>query len=132
VSLTDYRPKTFETIVTTAKALQCLKLNFYSTTMKVVSVALSLAFAAGSIQTAVADLRCESQCAACWKIGSPGIDLKMICQQGHCGETCPEGYTDMHCAKSRRCAYVDLSMTYFFPSKSMSSGLTKRSQIGVG
>ena len=40
--------------------------KFYSTTMRVLSVALSLLLAACSIQMA-AGLQCDSKCAACWK-----------------------------------------------------------------
>ena len=55
--------------------------------MKVLSVALLL-FAAGFIQTA-AGITC-SFCAPCWKIGSPGVDVKMSCA-GPLGDTLPMG-----------------------------------------
>jgi len=53
-------------------------------------------------------IRCPSSCAACWKTGSFGIDIKLYCDQGDCGATCPSGYDSMHCAKRARCRYVDL------------------------
>ena len=72
--------------------------------MKVLSVATCSLIAAGLIQTAVG-LHCNSWCAACWKDGSTtGEDIKINCSpDGYCGEKCPKGYHDMHCAKDIRC-----------------------------
>ena len=74
--------------------------------MKVPSLALGLVFAAVFIQTA-AGKHCHSNCAACWKNGSPGIDIKMSCggDGGNpCDDICPDGYNDLHCADSKRCS----------------------------
>ncbi len=71
--------------------------------MKVLSVTLSLTLAAAFIQKVVG-LNCyPSDCSACWKDGSPGVDIKMSCKSSECGESCPDGYHDLHCAKSQRC-----------------------------
>ena len=52
----------------------------------------------------VSGLQCGSQCAACWKDDTPGVDIKVTCgYDGWCGETCPQGYHDLHCAKWARC-----------------------------
>lgn len=52
----------------------------------------------------VSGMKCLSQCGACWKDGSPGVDIKMSCTDYHCGEQmCPEGYSGMHCATKSRC-----------------------------
>ena len=64
----------------------------------------ALLLAAGFIQMA-AGLTCESNCAACYKDNSPGVDIKFCCGPGnHCGRSCPPGYSDLHCAKGVRCA----------------------------
>ena len=78
--------------------------------MKILPVANCLLIAAGLIQTAVG-LNCASACAACWKDGSTtGEDIKISCSgNGYCGNKCPQGYSDMHCAKSLRCEYVGYS-----------------------
>ncbi|KAF8422261.1 hypothetical protein EV426DRAFT_606733 [Tirmania nivea] len=56
------------------------------------------------IRTA-AGLSCFSSCAACWRDGSPGVDTKFTCGlTGECGNTCPPGYSDMHCARASRCS----------------------------
>ncbi len=113
-----------------------LELKFYSssTTMKVLSVTLSLLFAAGFIQTA-AGIQCDSFCAACWKIGSPGVDIKMSCGTfGNCPYPCPSGYNNIHCANSDRCWWVDL-LIYITISFSSRVGVfqwtNKHSQIGA-
>jgi len=79
--------------------------------MKVLSVAVfSLLFC--FIQTA-AELSCRSYCAACWKTGQPGVDIKIGCGfRGRC-HGCPPGYESIHCAKKERCQWVDLSMPLF-------------------
>ncbi|KAF8444304.1 hypothetical protein BGX38DRAFT_1198056 [Terfezia claveryi] len=47
---------------------------------------------------------CNDSCAACWKIGEPGVDTKWECHvTGECGNSCPPGYYDLHCAKWQRC-----------------------------
>ncbi|KAF8427365.1 hypothetical protein EV426DRAFT_374569 [Tirmania nivea] len=58
--------------------------------------------AAGIIQIA-AGLKCRSGCAACWKDGASGVDIKFSCNDGHCGDSCPAGYSRIHCAKEARC-----------------------------
>ncbi len=98
--------------------------------MKLLSVALSLLFSAAFIQTA-AGITCDSNCSACWKIGSPGVDVKIGCWANNCPGSCPDGYENIHCAKWQRCMWVDLWWTYSF-FLSYSSGLTKPSQIGAG
>jgi len=75
--------------------------------MKVLPVSLSLLAAAINIQMAVG-LWCPSGCAACWKIDLPGVDIKLYCDLGDCGYTCPSDYDYMHCAKTSRCMYVNL------------------------
>jgi hypothetical protein len=67
-------------------------------------MALSLLFAAGLIQQVVG-ITCDTDCAACWKTGSPGIDTKFSCRSDNydCGKTCPSGYQGIHCAKVNRC-----------------------------
>jgi hypothetical protein len=73
--------------------------------MKLLSIAFSLVFAGGFIQTA-AGITCPSGCVACWKIGSPGIDIKMGATPTPtliAGDECPSGYEGIHCASSRRC-----------------------------
>ena len=77
------------------------ELTFYSTPMKVLSLA-SLLFATGFIQTA-AGIRCDSFCAACWKNGSPGVDIKMSCDGLWNCYSCPGGYDSLHCAQMDRC-----------------------------
>ncbi len=48
--------------------------------MKVLSVAFSLLLPACFSQTA-AGLRCDSECAACWKTGDlNGVDIKFSCK----------------------------------------------------
>jgi hypothetical protein len=89
-------------------------------------VLLGLIFAAEIIQS-VAGIECHSSnCAACWKIGSPGIDIKIPCgPKGECGDKCPDGYEGIHCAKSTRCEYeVD-------PFNAMFYLLTKRFILAV-
>ena len=71
-------------------------------------MALSLIVAAALIKTVVG-LECSSNCAACWKTGSPGVDIKFSCAVGNCNHKCPEGYEGLHCAKVERCQYVGLS-----------------------
>jgi len=90
--------------------------------VKVVSVALGLLLAA-SFQMA-AGLKCDSQCSACWKIGSPGVDIKIGCRSdSNCFYPCPNGYENLHCANWQRCEWVDSSMNTYYNSFS-SSGLT--------
>jgi hypothetical protein len=88
--------------------------------MKLLSIAFTLVFAASLIHKATG-LICSSACAACWKIGSPGIDIKMGCDPDadfECGNECPNGYEGIHCAQFRRCTYVEKSffsnVRYFF------------------
>jgi hypothetical protein len=69
---------------------------------------LNLIIAASLIKTA-AGLQCSGDCAACWKIGAPGVDIKFACIFGDCGDKCPGGYENLHCAKSARCQYVGFS-----------------------
>ncbi|KAF8427916.1 hypothetical protein EV426DRAFT_374591 [Tirmania nivea] len=69
------------------------------------SLEVALVAAASIIQIA-AGVKCDSNCAACWKNGSPGVDIKFSCDGSHCGSACPEGYHGIHCAKSERCACV--------------------------
>ena len=67
------------------------------------SMALSMFLASGFIQTAVG-IQCDSQCAACWKNNnSNGADIKIRCGSNDCGNSCPTGYSDLHCAKAFRC-----------------------------
>lgn len=47
-----------------------------------------------------AGIGCDSYCAACWKDGEPGIDIKWSCLRGVCGDDCPAGNHDPHCARS--------------------------------
>ena len=107
VSIDNPFAKTRRTRVSTStKALgdRTLRLKFYSTTMKIQS-ALGLLLAADFIQTA-AGLHCDSECAACWKTGDTnGVDIKLSCGLGtrECGDTCPQGYEGIHCAKRARC-----------------------------
>ena len=54
----------------------------------------------GVLPTAVT---CSSNCAACWKVNSPGVDTKFSCFEGYCGEVCPPDYHGLHCAKKQRC-----------------------------
>ena len=72
--------------------------------MKVHSVALSLFFAAGFLQTTVG-LKCNSYCAACWLDNNDtGVDLKIACSDDKvCIAACPSGYHGLHCATYRRC-----------------------------
>lgn len=69
--------------------------------MKTLSVILGFVFAAGIIQTAVG-LQCGTGCAACWKDGQPGLDVKMLCSR-ECDDFCPQGYSGKHCASDNRC-----------------------------
>jgi len=80
--------------------------------MKVLSVAVfSMPF--GFIQTA-AGISCGSHCAACWKTGEPGVDIKIGCDGSFVScHDCPPGYESIHCAKSERCQWVDRSMPLF-------------------
>ena len=98
------------------------------------AVALSLFFAACFIQTA-AGIQCDSFCAACWKIDSPGVDIKIRCGAfGNCPYPCPSGYNNIHCANSDRCWWVDL-LIYITISFSSRVGVfqwtNKHSQIGA-
>jgi hypothetical protein len=54
-----------------------IRLNFYSTKMKISSLAIRPLLAAGFIQTVVG-LDCGSGCAACWKTDSPGVDINLL------------------------------------------------------
>jgi len=84
--------------------------SFIAPAMKLLSV-LSAVIAVAFFQTA-AGFKCSSGCAACWKIGVPGEDIKMTCDQDNdCGgvRDCPPGYDSPHCAKTERCMWVDLS-----------------------
>ena len=73
--------------------------------MKVCFVALTLAAGFMSMQTVAIVLYCDTGCAACWKTGEPGIDIKIPCTQdtNDCGNGCVSGYEDLHCAKKSRC-----------------------------
>ena len=78
--------------------------------MKVMS-AFTLVFAASILQTVTAGtgFKCDTHCAACWKKGEPGVDIKMSCDADSvCGgiTDCPPGYEDIHCAKLGRCLWV--------------------------
>ena len=68
-------------------------------------VALAIIFmVAFSHMALVLGLECNSDCAACWKIGdTTGVDTKFSCNNGYCGTVCPEGYHDIHCARDSRC-----------------------------
>ena len=48
-------------------------------------------------------LKCSSDCAACWKDNTPGVDIKWACDDQQCGDACPAGYNSPHCATKRRC-----------------------------
>ena len=69
-------------------------------------VGVTLVVVASLIHTAMG-LSCEDLCAACWKDNDPnGTDIKMQCNakfSGGCGNTCPSGYSGIHCAQSKRC-----------------------------
>ena len=101
-------PKTFNSL--SSQRISCgyfkkrfkLKLNFfYSKPMKVLSIAaLGLLF---SVIRTAAGISCGSQCAACWKIGQPGVDIKIACDWGAECHNCPPDYDNIHCAKSARC-----------------------------
>jgi len=94
-------------------------------------VALSLLFSAAFIQTA-AGIICNSNCSACWKTGSPGVDVKIGCWANNCPASCPDGYENIHCAEWQRCMWVDpLICLWWHLFSSSSSGLTKLSQIGA-
>jgi len=73
--------------------------------MKVRSVVLSLLLAACFMQTGAITLYCNTGCAACWKTGERGVDIKIPCNPGtnDCGNGCVNGYEDLHCAKRSRC-----------------------------
>ena len=73
--------------------------------MKVHFVALSLLLTAGFMQTVAMVLYCDTGCAACWKTGEPGIDIKIPCTEdtNDCGNGCVNGYEDLHCARRSRC-----------------------------
>ena len=72
--------------------------------MKLYHHALVIAATFFTHTAVVLGLYCSGHCAACWKDGSPGIDTKFSCDNyGHCGGSCPAGYSDMHCAKWERC-----------------------------
>ena len=69
--------------------------------MKAFTIIFGLVFTAGLIQQVVG-IACDSLCAACWKKGSPGVDVKISCKTyethyNDCGGNCPEGYENIHC-----------------------------------
>lgn len=67
--------------------------------MKVLSVTLGLTLAAAFTQKVVG-YTCSSHCSACWKDNNAsGVDTKFHCKTTNCGESCPDGYHDLHCAK---------------------------------
>lgn len=75
--------------------------------MKAFFVILSLVFSASFIQQVVG-IACDTLCAACWKKGSPGVDIKFSCKThgnhyNDCGGQCPSGYENMHCASVDAC-----------------------------
>jgi len=92
--------------------------------MKALSSALSLFFAAVIIKP-TAGILCDTDCAACWKMGSSTVDIKIGCQFGNCPFSCPGGYENIHCATSRRCLWVDVSIDDFF------SWTNEHSRIGA-
>lgn len=49
--------------------------------------------------------KCDSRCAACWKDNNnDGVDIKFTCGSDYnCGDSCPSGYSRLHCAKWERC-----------------------------
>jgi hypothetical protein len=102
-------------------------LEVYNTTMKVLQVALSMFYAAGFIQTALG-LDCSSGCSACWKDNDPnGVDIKILCQlnksnnKWECGGPCPAGYSNQHCAESKRCRWVDVATDIIWINKMFST-----------
>lgn len=69
-------------------------------------VALSLLLAACfTTRTVALQMYCNTGCAACWKIGERGVDIKIPCIPGtnECGNGCVKGYDNLHCAKRSRC-----------------------------
>lgn len=74
-------------------------------TMKLCPQAVLVAVASTFAYTVlVLGLKCGSNCSACWKDGdTTGVDTKFSCDRDQCGDACPTGYHDMHCAKSERC-----------------------------
>ena len=66
-----------------------------------VTLVITLASFTHTVQ--VLGKHCDSYCAACWKDGSPGVDIKFSCMNGDCGTGCPSGYSGIHCAKGERC-----------------------------
>ena len=67
---------------------------------------------AGFIHVTVG-LSCTSGCAACWLNGdTTGLDTKFRCPESDCGSDCPSGYNGMHCARTSRCRYVNLSACF--------------------
>ena len=72
--------------------------------MKVYLPAASVVTLATLTYTAlVSGMACDSNCAACWKDGSSGVDIKFSCINNDCGSACPTGYSGMHCATKLRC-----------------------------
>jgi len=74
--------------------------------MKVYYLPVALVTFATFIHTALASgLQCSTDCAACWKDGSPGTDIKFVCNKNShdCGSACPTGYSGIHCASNWRC-----------------------------
>ncbi|KAF8427086.1 hypothetical protein EV426DRAFT_591587, partial [Tirmania nivea] len=53
--------------------------------------------------TTVAGIKCSSYCAACWKDGEPGVDIKFHLDHQKAADWCPPGYHGIHCAKAARC-----------------------------
>lgn len=51
----------------------------------------------------VLGLTCTTGCAACWKDGQPGLDTKFSCPDSNCAANCPLGFSNMHCAETKRC-----------------------------
>jgi len=77
---------------------------------------LCLLFATGFMIQSVAGIICTSFCAACWKDGSPGVDIKMSCDGplGNC-YSCPAGYSNVHCAQMDRCMLSGNFFFFFYP-----------------
>lgn len=74
-------------------------------TMKLCPQAVLVVVASSFAYTVlVLGLKCGSNCSACWKDGdTTGVDTKFSCDRDQCGDACPTGYHDMHCARSERC-----------------------------
>ncbi|KAF8420303.1 hypothetical protein BGX38DRAFT_1193136 [Terfezia claveryi] len=69
---------------------------------------LALAFVVSFIQVSEG-LKCSSNCAACWRYGVPGVDVKFRSDNadGDFGTWCPTRYYGLHCAKQERCFFCD-------------------------